>query len=260
MIDHVQVPGFGKRILKESGLVSMLRGLNARSNRSARKAVKINQKDISIGADKKLHQMLTNFFSENSSYPILSEEGKDQLDFAKQKGRLWIIDPLDGSINFSRELPIHCISIALWENRKPLFGMIYDFHRDELFEAQATKGAYLNGSPIRVSQTRKPQDGILSTGFPSWRSYDSKSLTQFISQVQNWKKIRMIGSAATSLAWIACGRMDAYIEEDVRIWDVAAGLALVQEAGGKIVCRSRERANFVTALATNSRLMKNFKV
>jgi myo-inositol-1(or 4)-monophosphatase len=258
MIDKIQVPGLGKQILKESGLVSTLRKLNAQTNRSARKALKANKKDISIAADKELNRKLIKFLSSKSSYPILSEESDEQFDFAKAKGRIWIIDPLDGSMNFFRGIPMNCVSIALWENGKPLFGMIYDFNRDELFESNARR-SYLNGKSIEASRISKTSNGVLTTGFPSWRSYESKSLTRFLSQVQNWKKIRMIGSAALSLAWIACGRMEAYIEEDVRIWDVAAGLAIVKGAGGKIVCRPRNRANFVTAIATNSSLMTNFR-
>lgn len=253
MIDNVQVPGLGKRILKESGVHALLPRLHKQA--SSRKALKTNKKDISIAADKELNRRLMKFFSSKSSYPILSEEADEQFDFFNNSSRIWIIDPLDGSMNFSRGIPVHCISIALWEDGEPLYGMIYDFNRDELFEGDKRR-AFLNGKRIHVSSIRKTEDGVLTTGFPSWRSYDSKSLTKFLSQVQNWKKIRMIGSAALSLAWIACGRMDAYIEEDVRIWDVAAGLPIVIGAGGTCSYRLRKRKNFVTAIATNTHLKK----
>lgn len=253
MFNKLDLPGLGSRILKKSGIDQLFLRLNRQS--SGRKTLKANKKDISIAADKSLNRSLMKFLSSNSSYPILSEEAPKQFDFARAKGRIWIIDPLDGSMNFSRGIPLNCISIALWEDGKPLFGMICDFNRSELFESDG-KQTYLNGKPVRVGRLKTPENGILTTGFPSWRSYDSKSLTRFLSQVQNWKKIRMIGSAALSLAWIACNRMDAYIEEDVRIWDVAAGLIIVQGAGGKMVCRPRERENFVTAIASNRSLMK----
>jgi myo-inositol-1(or 4)-monophosphatase len=247
----LEVPGLGRRFLQASGLDVILNSLKQPNSQVGREAIRTDLKDISIAADKQLHEKISAFLLSHSDYPILSEEADDQLDFAKAKGPYWIIDPLDGSLNFHRSIPLNCISIALWEGRKPRLGIVYDFHRDEMFEADTKKGAFLNGVPIHVSTTKKPSDGIVSTGFPSWRSYEAKALKQFVSKVQNWKKVRMIGSAALTLAWISSGRFDAYVEEDVRIWDVAAGLALVQAAGGSILCKPNARKNFVTTIATN---------
>jgi myo-inositol-1(or 4)-monophosphatase len=114
------------------------------------------------------------------------------------------------------------------------------------------KGARLNGEKIETSPVKNKNQGVICTGFPSWRDYGTDSLSRFVRKVQEWKKVRMIGSAALSLAWVACGRVEAYMEEDIRIWDVAAGLALVRAAGGEIYFKTNISANFVTAAAANS--------
>ena len=216
------------------------------------------EKDISLALDKQLHEEINYFLRTHFQFPILSEEAQNPLDFQHYEEYVWIVDPLDGSMNYSREIPISCVSIALWRTRQPLIGVIWDFNRGDLYtgvtqssELAGEAGAWLNGQPISVSDIQQKQHGILCTGFPSWRDYGTESLLNFVMLVQDWKKIRMIGSAALSLAWVASGKADAYIEEDIRIWDVAAGLALVQAAGGNVYCVPGERMNFVIASATN---------
>lgn len=216
-------------------------------------------KDISLDIDKIAHNKLVHYLSSISTYPILSEEGDEQVDFLNEESYLWIVDPLDGSLNCNRSIPLYCISISLWMTNEPLHGIIYDIEHGEFYQtipnSDLKKSAItLNGKPIGVSKTSGKQDGILCIGFPSWRSYGSQELLDFVRKVQEWKKVRLIGSAALSLAWVACGRVDAYIEEDIRIWDVAAGLALVKAAGGQIYCKPGSRKNFVTAAATNGKI------
>ena len=165
---------------------------------------------------------------------------------------------MDGTLNYSRSIPISCISIALWQRQKPVIGIIYDFYHDEMFTGAVEQspihgkvGAWLNNEPIMTAHVQDKKQGVICTGFPSWRDYGNESLYRFIKKVQGWKKVRLIGSAALSLAWVACGRVDAYMEEDIRIWDVAAGLALVKAAGGNVYFKANERSNFITAIATN---------
>jgi myo-inositol-1(or 4)-monophosphatase len=219
------------------------------------------KKDISLSTDKYLHNEITNFLQSNSSYPILSEESEGQSDFREFDDYFWIIDPLDGTLNYSRSIPIFCISITLWQKQKPVIGIIYDFSHDEIFtgvvsksEVCREKGAWLNNEPIMTAHVLDKSQGVICTGFPSWRDYGTESLGRFVKKVQEWKKVRLIGSAALSLAWVACGRVDAYMEEDIRIWDVAAGLALVKAAGGNVYFKANERSNFVTAIATNKNI------
>jgi len=216
------------------------------------------QKDISLSTDKYLHTEITNFLQSDFPYPILSEEVEQQSDFREFADYFWIIDPLDGTLNYSRSIPISCISIALWQKQNPIIGIIYDFYHDEMFSGAAEQspihgkvGAWLNNEPIMTAHVPDKSQGVICTGFPSWRDYGTEGLLEFVKKVQDWKKVRLIGSAALSLAWVACGRVDAYMEEDIRIWDVAAGLAIVKAAGGNIYFKANERSNFVTTIATN---------
>ena len=112
----------------------------------------------------------------------------------------------------------------------------------------------LNNKQCISSSITNPEKGVLCTGFPSWRNFNDESLSLFLKKINKWKKIRTIGSAALSLVWVARGWADAYIEEDIRIWDVAAGLAIVKAAGGEIYLKENDRPNFVTAIATNGKI------
>ncbi|MBM4301558.1 MAG: inositol monophosphatase [Deltaproteobacteria bacterium] len=147
----------------------------------------------------------------------------------------WIIDPLDGTVNFAHGFPMFCVSIACEADGALEYGVIYDPLRDELFEASRGGGASLNGRPIRVSQTARLDQALIATGFP----YDIRArvpetlarLGRLLGIVQG---LRRGGSAALDLAYLACGRLDGFYEENLKPWDTAAGLLIVTEAGGKI--------------------------
>lgn len=188
-------------------------------------------KDIKLFADKEAEKFIINSLSRMSTYPILSEESGEIGDI-QSEAPYWIIDPLDGTANYKKNIPICCISIAMWEDNEPIFGVIYDFIYDNLYTGIIGKGATFNKTPIIVSKVRKKSQAILATGFPVSRDYSKGSLLKFLKTIQDFKKIRMIGSAALSLALIASGRLDSYYEEDIMIWDVAAGIAIVLAAGG----------------------------
>ncbi len=145
----------------------------------------------------------------------------------------WIIDPLDGTFNFTRGFPACCVAIGLWAENQPVLGVIYDFVSDKMYSGVVGEGASCNGEPMSVSTTGSYASASLATGFPSARDYSDASLADSIRKVQKFKKIRMIGSAALSIAHVANGSLDAYFEEDIWLWDVAAGLALVKAAGGE---------------------------
>jgi len=188
-------------------------------------------KDIKTAADKAAETVILEGLSE-TGLPMLSEEsgafGLDDL-----KAPCWIVDPLDGTFNFTRDFPICCVSIGLWADDAPVLGVIYDFINDTLYSGIVGVGAQKNGIPLHVSDVSDLADAALATGFPSARDYSDESLAACIRKVQEFKKIRMIGSAAMALVYVAAGNMDAYFEEDIWLWDVAAGLALVVAAGGK---------------------------
>lgn len=179
-------------------------------------------KDIKLELDVQTEALIKKEISLNSPYPILGEESGLECELCND-GFLWIIDPIDGTMNFSREIPIACISIALWQNNEPILGVIYDFYRDELFSA-------IVGEVRAAAKPKERSQAILATGFPVYMKNDADTLTQFIQSVQEYKKIRMIGSAALSLAYVSCGRFDAYMENSIKLWDVAAGIALCRAA------------------------------
>ncbi|WP_169517971.1 inositol monophosphatase family protein [Sediminispirochaeta bajacaliforniensis] len=235
----------------------LIHSVVAEIKKEKRKILSAEKKDISLSTDKYINDRIASFLKNSFPYPVLSEENDIKTNYLNYDQCFWILDPLDGTLNYSRDIPLSCISIALWRKQQPVLGMIYDINHDEMYigvlenELGLTAGVWKNNAEISVSNTEKINTGILSTGFPSWRNYERESLYSFILLVQQWKKIRLVGSAALSLAWVASGRFDAYIEEDIRIWDVAAGLALVKAAGGDILCIPGKRENFVTAIATN---------
>ena len=148
----------------------------------------------------------------------------------------WIIDPLDGTTNFIHGLPTYSISIALYEEDKPVIGVVYEINRGEMFSAYKGGGAYLNGKPIQVSSRTRLADCLLATGFPY---YDFEKQAQYMAlfaeMMRSCHGLRRIGSAAVDLAYVACGRFDAYFEYNLNAWDVAAGAYLVQQAGGQVM-------------------------
>ena len=189
----------------------------------------IEGRDIKTMADVMAQDQILELLN-SSGIPVIAEEGDHQT--IRPDSLVWIVDPLDGTLNFSRRFPIAAVSIALWQNGIPLLGVIHDVFSDQVYSGQVGKGAWLNFRQIQVSKTELIKQAVLATGFPSGHSHETESLMQFVQTVQRYKKIRMLGSAAMMLAQVAAGRFDAYEEDDIYLWDVAAGLAIVKAAGG----------------------------
>ncbi len=162
---------------------------------------------------------------------FIAEEGT-----STKKGDVynWIIDPLDGTTNFIHGIPCYSISIALMQNKELVLGVIYEINLDECFYAWQGSKAYLNGQEINVSKVPTLADSLLATGFPY---YDYSKLDQYMEVFKYFMKnthgLRRLGSAATDLAYVACGRFDGFYEYCLQPWDVAAGAFIVQQAGGK---------------------------
>jgi myo-inositol-1(or 4)-monophosphatase len=197
-------------------------------------------RDVKLDLDVSSEQLIVDRLRRNSSFNILAEEGGGR-GMVDNEALHWVVDPLDGSVNFFRGLPLGAVSIGLRRGDEFLLGVVYDFHRDELFSGLAGRGAVCNGSPVQVSGVANPRQAVLCTGFPVLTDFSSDELSRRIGFVQSFKKVRMLGSAALSLAYVACGRADAYDERDIQVWDVAAGLALVQAAGGRVRVRPSDR-------------------
>lgn len=170
----------------------------------------------------------------------------------------WIVDPLDGTVNFSHGLPVCCVSIGVEKDGRVVLGGVYDPFRDEMYLARSGRGATLNGRKIRVSTTSKLIDALLATGFPYDRYKKAAFYLSFIQKfMERAQGIRRLGAAALDLAHVACGRYDAYWEFNLKPWDAAAGRLLVEEAGGKMSDfqgRPYTLADTRQTLASNGRL------
>ncbi len=173
----------------------------------------------------------------SSHFPENAVLGEEQGGGDWRTGRVWIVDPLDGTVNYVRRIPQVAVSVALWERGRPLVGVVIDVARNDEFVAVADKGATLNGDPIEVSDTTRLEDSLVVTGFPYDRREHAGAYLRVLERVmQQTRGTRRLGAAALDLAWVACGRFDAYWEHGgphgIKPWDVAAGALLVTEAGG----------------------------
>ena len=180
---------------------------------------------------------------------FLAEEGTAG---AAQNVRFrWVIDPLDGTTNLIHGLPVFCVSVALVDGYEPVLAIVYDPNRDECFTAWKHGGAHLNGRPIGCASRTQLSDALIATGFPHW-DFDRMSdyLNALTAFAQGSRGIRRMGSAAIDLAYVACGRFDLFFEYSLQPWDIAAGLLLVQEAGG-ITCDFSGGQDANTLLAGN---------
>ena len=180
-------------------------------------------------AEKKLVDELSKLIPEAG---FIAEEGT-----STKKGEVynWIIDPLDGTTNFIHGVPCYCVSIGLTRNEELVLGVIYEINLDELFYAWEGSKAYMNSKEINVTPTLTLEDSLIATGFPYY-NYDRQTeyMNLFQDLMKNTRGLRRLGSAAVDLAYVACGRFDAFYEYSLNPWDVAAGAFIVQQAGGKV--------------------------
>ena len=170
-----------------------------------------------------------------SEYPdhyILSEEtGK----LAQESPYKWIVDPIDGTVNFANGIPINCVSIALEKDGEVIMGCVLNPHLNELFFAEKGKGATLNEHPIQVSDQAKVLHSCLVTGFPyTYLDMENGPVDVFARLVRSGIPVRRLGSAAIDLCWVAAGRFDGFYEHKLEAWDSAAGFLIVEEAGGRV--------------------------
>jgi myo-inositol-1(or 4)-monophosphatase len=188
---------------------------------------------------------------------LLAEEGTGT---ESTSGRRWVVDPLDGTVNFLHGVPQVSVSVALESDSEPVVGVIRDVYRDEEFTAERGKGAYLNGAPITVSGTRLLSTSLVSTGFGYDRQQRAADYTRVVTAVLEVAQgIRRLGSAALDLAWVACGRYDGHWEVRLSPWDVAAGMLIVREAGGTVTASDGGPASHRDIVATNGRIHEDLR-
>ncbi len=171
----------------------------------------------------------------NAAFPdfdILAEESGAHTG---SSGRRWLIDPLDGTTNYTHAYPFFCVSIGFESDGEIMLGVVYNPISDELFWAEKGKGAWLNETPIRVSAIGSLSAGLLATGFaPDTSSAEDSNMAQFSTLTELSHGVRRDGSAALDLCFVACGRLDGFWEMKLSPWDTAAGSLIVSEAGGKV--------------------------
>ena len=211
--------------------------------------------DVKLKADVESEKIIKDFIVANSSYPILAEEsGKSVKNLGST---FWVIDPLDGTANYSKNFPICCVSIALIHNLKPVLGVIYDFNNQDLYEGSKSTNACLNSKEICVSSVNEKSKGLLLTGLPNSTDFSDSSLIRYVRDFQNWRKVRMIGSAAMASAFVASGRADVYKENGTFLWDVAAGAAILTAAGGHASITNQKENFQIDVFFSNSKIIEN---
>jgi myo-inositol-1(or 4)-monophosphatase len=164
-------------------------------------------------------------------HDLLGEEGSRRETGSDFR---WYIDPLDGTTNFAHGYPVFCVSLALEHKNQRIAGVIYDPCRDEMFVAGKDCGATLNGRAIQVSKTRRLAEALIATGFPSHKRHKNPNIHFYHQLTLRSHGVRRAGSAALDLCQVACGRFDAFWEFNLNPWDTAAGVLIVQEAGGRV--------------------------
>ena len=216
--DYLEI---AKEAAKEAGIFLLQNKLNEKEIYSE------EGRDIKLQLDRETEDLIRKKL-ESTNIPVLGEEFGGE---GSPESERWVIDPIDGTANYFRGLDQCCISIALMDKNEALVGVVYNFNNGEMYAAAKGLGCYLNDAKVNVSDIDQKNKASLTTGFPASETIDSQY--DFLDDLKGWKKIRMFGSAALSCAYVASGKCDYYAEKGVYLWDFAAGICLVKEAGGK---------------------------
>ena len=235
LLDLHQQIEIAKNAAKEAGKAL----LNEKD--SLNQSIFSSDKDIKLKADIEAENRIKSILEKESSFPILAEESGKSKEYLDET--FWVVDPLDGTANYARDIPLCCVSIALMHKMNPVLGVIYDFNNSDLYEGHLDGEAKLNEIAIKVSDTTLPSEGILVTGLPNNTDYSDQALLGMVKDFQKWRKVRMIGSAAIASCYVASAKADVYKEFGTYIWDVAAGAAIVNASGGRAEI-TNQRDNF----------------
>lgn len=192
----------------------------------------MKQYDIKLELDVRSQELITAVLLE--AFPDHAIYGEEGIAGNQSSPFQWIVDPIDGTVNYYYGIPHFCVSIALRNAGEIILGVIYDPMMDELFVAQKGEKPTLNGRPISASNRATLAEAVVTVGFSKSKQSIDVGFKRFQDIAYRVRKTRMLGSAALALAYIACGRLDAYIEEIISLWDVAAGLLLAETAGGRV--------------------------
>ena len=212
--------------------------------------------EVDKGAEQMIRNLIATHFPEHAFLGEESAAGGLTIEEAITAEFVWIVDPIDGTTNFVHGFPYFSVSIALAHKGEIIVGVVYDPSRDEMFVAEKGKGAYLHGRRMHVSEEKELSESLVATGFPADREEATKNLNGIIALQSKVRNIRMAGSAALHLAYVAAGRISGYWEHGINVWDMAAGALLVTESGGRISEISGNQFSLKTrsVLATNNHL------
>jgi myo-inositol-1(or 4)-monophosphatase len=209
--------------------------------------------ELDVRSQKTIERILRKEFP---NVPILGEEG---FTGNIEEQTRWVVDPIDGTVNFAHGIPHACVSIAFQDGGKSMVGVVYDPFVDELFTAVRGRRAQLNGRPISVSKRDKLERAIVSLGFAKNVFTMGKIMPTMNTLVQRVRKIRIMGSAALAAVYVAAGRTDAYLEYGVRLWDIAAGGLIIECAGGEFWHRPVEGEHAYHVIANNGLLRQQLE-
>jgi myo-inositol-1(or 4)-monophosphatase len=218
-------------IAREAG--SVLTGLAQRRQAANSRAFDLKGEfDLVTEADRASEQLIVSRLRElYPDHAIVAEEGGGQ---SGHSGYCWYVDPLDGTTNFAHGFPVYNVTLGLEKDGELIAGVVFDPTRDEMFSAAKGAGAFLNGRRIAVSSATRLEESLAATGFPSRKRHLNVNVHFFYQLAMISHGVRRAGAAAIDLAYVACGRLDAFWEFALNPWDVAAGILLIEEAGGTV--------------------------
>ncbi len=188
--------------------------------------------DIKLRLDKEIQTRITDALL--AVYPTDSVLGEESDSYKNSSDYEWIIDPIDGTVNFFYSIPIFCVSVALRHRDHLVMGCVYDPMQKECFSALRGQGAFCNDRALRVSTRSEMSQAVIFVGHGRHDSSGEAGLQRFAKLSSQVRKVRILGSAALTLCYIAAGRFDAYIENEINIWDFAAAAVILEEAGGRL--------------------------
>ena len=208
--------------------------------------------DIKLEIDVRTQELITR--SLLSKFPQHALYGEEGIVGDQSSEFQWIVDPLDGTVNYFYSIPHFCVSIALRRGDKIVVGVIFDPLRRELWTTREGEPTTLNGFPITVSKRQTLPEAVVSVGLSKTSATIEAGLPVLSDMVHRARKCRLLGSAALDMAYVACGRFDAYVEQGISLWDIAAGWILVENAGGKVeLTPRRDMPNKFSIVASSGR-------
>ena len=195
--------------------------------------------DIKLEIDVQAQELIGKLLLEE--FPAHALYGEEGIGGDQSSDHQWIVDPLDGTVNYFYGIPHFCVSIALRLHKEVIVGVIYDPIRNEMWTGQRDEVSTLNGTPIHVSDRAELAEAVISIGLAKTGETINTNFPLLQQMIHRVRKCRVLGSAALDMAYVACGRLDAYVETGISLWDIAAGLLLVENAGGTVDLRPREK-------------------